>query len=68
MQRFGGYLIFFAVGSALLSMTNYQFRILMWMDDMGDGAWVVRGVMLAAGLAMIAAGSQVAQPVAQTRR
>ncbi len=58
MDRFGIYLIIFAVASAALTFTDYQFRILAWMDDMGNGAWVIRGIMLAAGLAMLFMGSQ----------
>lgn len=55
MQRFGVYLIVLGIGSAVLSAIDYEFRILMWMDQMGNGAWLVRGLMVAAGAAMIGA-------------
>lgn len=60
MQRIGGYLIFFAIASAILSQTNYQFRILFWMEQMGSGAWLVRGMMLALG-AFLLFGNQAVQ-------
>lgn len=56
MQRLGVYLIFFAIGSAILSQTNYQFRILFWMEEMGNGAWVVRAIMVAIGAFMLLGG------------
>ena len=65
MQRLGFYLIFFAIGSAILSMTNYQFRLMMWMDQMGSGAWVVRALMLAVGAVMVFGGAFANQPTSQ---
>ena len=68
MERLGIYLIIFAVASALLTFTNYQFRILAWMDDMGNGAWVIRGIMLLGGLALAFGGMQQKQQAQQTQQ
>jgi|GEM_PF-6202230 len=55
MSTLGGYLIFMAIGSALLSLTDYQFRLLTWMDDLGAGAWVIRAIAVAVGAGLIMA-------------
>lgn len=54
MAKFGGYLVFFAVASALLAMADRQFILMMWIDFLGPGAaWIARGIMVGIGLFLI---------------
>ncbi|HEY2345370.1 MAG TPA: hypothetical protein VGH80_05725 [Xanthomonadaceae bacterium] len=54
MKKFGGYLLFFGIGSILLHLINMQFIILSWIDLWGESvAWTIRIGMIVAGGAML---------------
>ena len=54
MGSLGKYLIFFGVGSAVLSFFEYELTLLMWVDTWGDGvAWLIRGAFILVGLALV---------------
>jgi len=67
MQRLGGYLIVFSLVSAILTQTNYRLRLLAWMDDLGNTAWLIRGLAVLVGLALVAMGSQAGSQQPATR-
>lgn len=50
MQKLGGYLFFFGVGSIVLSFLNMQFIILAWIDLWGPSVgWTIRIAMAVIG-------------------
>jgi len=54
MGSLGKYLIFFGIGSAVLSFFEYEFSLLIWVDTWGDGvAWLIRGAFILVGLALL---------------
>jgi hypothetical protein len=54
MGSLGTYLIFFGVGSSVLSFFEYELTLLMWVDTWGDGvAWLIRGAFILVGLALV---------------
>lgn len=58
MRSFGTWLIIFAIGSALLPYAGMQFILFMWIDNWGPTVgYIIRGVMAAVGLALIAAST-----------
>lgn len=55
MRSFGIFLIVMAVGSAVLPYVGMQFFLVMWIDTWGTTiGWVIRGVLLLIGIALIA--------------
>jgi hypothetical protein len=43
MKTFGGYLLFFGIGSILLHFIGMQFKLLSWIDAWGDTTgWAIR--------------------------
>lgn len=65
MASFGAYLIFFGVGSAVLSFFEYELSLLMWVDTWGDGfAWLIRGAFILFGLAIVSSEAKK-QPAPQ---
>jgi len=56
MARWGTTLILAAVISAALSFTNYELRLLLWIDLWGTGiGWLIRIGLVALGLGLLAA-------------
>ena len=56
MARWGSTLILAAVISAALSFTNYELRLLLWIDLWGTGiGWLIRLGLLALGTGLLAA-------------
>ena len=54
MASLGWYLIIFGAGSGLMSLFNYEFSLLMWIDTWGDGfAWLIRGAFILGGMALV---------------
>jgi hypothetical protein len=50
MQKIGGYLFFFGVGSMILTLINVEFVILMWIDLWGPTVgWAIRIAMAVIG-------------------
>jgi hypothetical protein len=57
MQRWGGNLFFFGVGSIILSFLNMQFIILAWVDIWGPAiGWAIRIGMAVGGAGLWLAG------------
>jgi|CXWL01.1.fsa_nt_gi hypothetical protein len=55
MKSLGVWLIIFAIGSTLLPLIGMQFILVAWIETWGPTvAWVIRGAMVALGLALIA--------------
>ena len=58
MKQWGISFIIFAIGSLLLPMLGVQFIIMAWVDLWGPTiGYIIRGVMLVAGIAMLVLGS-----------
>ena len=54
MKRFGGYLLYFGIGSILLHLIHMQFIILAWIDLWGESTgWTIRIGMVIVGAAML---------------
>lgn len=50
MKSAGYLLLFFGVGTIVLNLFGYEFNVLMWIDNWGEGVgWAIRGVMIVAG-------------------
>ena len=53
MKNIGIYLLIGGIGSILLNQFGYEFKILMWIDNWGEGvAWAIRGGAVVAGAAL----------------
>lgn len=52
MQRIGGYLLFFGIGSIILSLLEMNFILLMWIDNWGESiGWTIRiGITILGGI------------------
>ena len=62
MASFGWYLIIFGAGSGLLSLFDYEFTLLGWVDTWGDGfAWLIRGAFILAGMGLISREQKLQQ-------
>ena len=62
MASLGWYLIIFGAGSGLMSLFNYEFSLLMWIDTWGDGfAWLIRGAFILGGMALVSREQKLAQ-------
>lgn len=54
MASLGWYLIIAGVGSGLMTFFNYEFSLLMWIDNWGDGvAWLIRGALILTGMRLV---------------
>ncbi|MDX2343570.1 MAG: hypothetical protein QNL12_07515 [Acidimicrobiia bacterium] len=54
MARFGSYFIIVGALSGVLSLFDYEFSLLIWIDTWGDGfAWLIRGAFILGGMAMV---------------
>ena len=54
MKSFGWYLIIAGVGSGLMTFFNYEFSLLIWIDNWGDGvAWLIRGALILIGMGLV---------------
>ena len=65
MRSIGSTLVLFGVGSIILNLINYEFALLMWIDNWGTTVgWVIRGAMIVAGAALFLLdnGQQEAEP------
>jgi hypothetical protein len=50
MASFGKLLVFFGIGSAVLHLFDYEFKLLMWIDDWGPQVgWGIRIGMVVVG-------------------
>jgi hypothetical protein len=50
MAKLGGYLLFFGLGSMVLSFMGYEFVILSWIDSWGtEAGWGIRIAMAVGG-------------------
>lgn len=57
MKNFGWTLIAMGAGSFLLNLIDYEFMLLMWIDNWGlEVGWAIRGVMIVAGAALLFTG------------
>jgi len=68
MASLGWYLVIAGVGSGLMTLFNYEFSLLIWIDTWGGGfAWLIRGAFILIGLALVQRGTnqqqQAQQPV-----
>lgn len=62
MARFGTYLIIGGALSGLLSLFDYEFSLLMWIDTWGDGfAWLIRGALILTGMALVSQQAKTQQ-------
>ncbi|MBN8220008.1 MAG: hypothetical protein J0L53_03740 [Spirochaetes bacterium] len=51
MKQFGITLVLFGIGSFVLNLMHYEFRLLMWIDQWGRGA----GIAIRVGLVVLGA-------------
>ena len=59
MRQVGGYMLFFGVGSSILYFMGMQFKLLMWMDMMGEvPAWSIRLGLIFVGALLLVLGSR----------
>ena len=65
MQKLGGYLFFFGLGSIVLHFINMQFILLVWIDLWGENvAWAIRIGMTVVGGVLWLIGSRTSEPEA----
>jgi hypothetical protein len=54
MQKLGGYLLFFGIGSIILDFIGMRFVILSWIDTWGPSiGWTIRIGLIVAGAAIL---------------
>lgn len=59
MKSIGTYLMIFGAGSFILNLMNYDFRLLMWIDNWGPTiGMAIRFGMVALGLVLLLIGSK----------
>lgn len=57
MKKFGGYLLFFGIGSILLNLMGREFSLLMWIDNWGiEAGWAIRGSFIVLGAILFIVG------------
>jgi hypothetical protein len=62
MKGLGALLMFLGIGSIVLSFTNYEFRLLSFIDTWGDTvAWCIRGGLVLVGAALFFRGRGATQ-------
>ncbi len=50
MRSIGSFLVIMGVGSIALHFFNYEFKLLMWIENWGPTVgWVIRGAMIVVG-------------------
>jgi hypothetical protein len=50
LKSIGGLLFFFGIGSIVLNLVGFEFKLMMWIDNWGiQTGWVIRGAMALAG-------------------
>lgn len=55
MKKFGTYLVIGGIGSGILSLFGYNFKLLLWIDLWGETVgWFIRFGLVAAGALMVA--------------
>lgn len=53
MKNIGSLLLLFGIGSIVLNLVGYEFKLLMWVDNWGETVgWAIRGAMIVAGAAL----------------
>lgn len=73
MKNFGSLLLFVGVGTVVLNLVGYEFRILMWIDNWGETVgWAIRAALIVAGGVLWVLGDRAekaaAPQVAETPR
>ncbi len=62
MASLGWYLIIFGAGSGLMSLFDYEFTLLMWIDTWGSGfAWLIRGAFILGGMGLVSREQKLQQ-------
>jgi len=62
MKQLGLYVVIFGIGSMVLNYFNYEFRILMWVDNWGSTVgWGIRSALVVVGAVMFFLGGQAAK-------
>ena len=50
IQGIGGFLVMMGLGSTILTQFDYEFQLLMWIDNWGPGiGWGIRTTMTVVG-------------------
>ena len=50
MKQIGSLLLFLGVGTIVLNLIGYEFRILMWIDNWGETVgWAIRAALIVGG-------------------
>jgi hypothetical protein len=53
MKSFGSLLLFLGIGSSALYLIDYEFSLLMWIENWGETvAWGIRGGMFVVGVGL----------------
>lgn len=53
MKSIGSLLLFLGIGSIVLNIVGYEFRLLGWIDNWGETVgWAIRGGMIVLGGAL----------------
>jgi len=61
MKNIGMYLVIGGVGSILLNLVGYEFKLLMWIDNWGETVgWLIRGSAIVVGAGMFFLGKNAA--------
>ena len=64
MRTVGTYLMIAGIGSILLNLFGYEFKILMWIDNWGETVgWAIRGGAIVLGAVLFFVGKGEGQPV-----
>lgn len=69
LSKVGGFLVLMGVGSAILSLFDYEFKLLMWIDNWGTGVgWLIRIALAVVGAGLALAGLAMSrQPAGSTQ-
>lgn len=50
MKSLGSLLLLLGIGSIVLNLVGYEFKLLMWIDNWGETVgWAIRGAMIVVG-------------------
>ena len=59
MKQIGSLLLFFGIGSMVLNLVNYEFMLLMWVDNWGTGVgWGIRAAAVIIGAVLYFMGPE----------
>lgn len=59
MKNIGSTLLLLGVGTIVLNLIGYEFRILMWIDNWGESVgWAIRAALIVAGGVLFALGQR----------